>query len=324
MSMLHDNLNQRRGGVAPLSWCVAVLVCSLLLAACGPRTASTPSANSDGKQLVVELPAIVLDVADDGQITLAEGPLQGLLAGLGVDLSSLTMDAETVQDFVKANIQHIQLDNRPDGLGVYVNGQAMPTLAWDDESLASLVKVLDMTGTDLGPAAKLLPLLPDLGVGVVVRFPANAAAIPLAKLTAPAALGSQNNLQAALSSPAKINIALDYAADGSYQLKGLNPFILNAIPADALKMSGDTLDSVAEMGIKGLSIVARPQGLVVLVNNEPLPYLRSANQEQLLRMIELILQLQGGESAGQYVGLVRQLLPALMTAGLSANVTFPS
>jgi hypothetical protein len=324
MWMLHDKLNQPRGRVASSSFFVAVLLCSLLLTACGPRTASSPAAESDGKQLVVELPAIVLDVAEDGQITLSEGPLQGLLAGLGVDLSSLSMDAETVQDFVKANVQHIQLDNRPDGLGIYVNGQAMPTLAWDDQSLASLVKVLDMTGADLGPAAKLLPILPNLGIGVVVRFPASAAAIPLAKLTASAAVGSQNTLQAALSTPAKINIALTYAGDGTYQLKGLNPFILSAIPADALKMSGDTLDSVAEMGIKGLSIVARPQGLVVLVNNEPLPYLRSANQEQLLKMIELILQLQGGESASQYVGLVRQLLPALMTAGLSANVTFPS
>jgi hypothetical protein len=322
MEMLRNvTLRNRR---ATHRWLVlGLLAVSLTLSACGPRELSPTAANVDGMQLVVELPAIILDVAEDGQITLGEGPLQQTVAALGVDLSALSMSAETVQDFVGAKIQHIQLDNRPDGLGIYVNGQPMPTLAWDETSLDSLVNVLGMVGTDLGPAAGLLPILPDLGIGLIVRFPSSGSAIPLARMVAPTG-NNQNTLEAALAAQPAVDLSLNYGADGSYQLQGLNPFMLGMLPPDALQQSPDTLDSVSEMGINGLSLTMRPTGVLIQINGEPLPYIRSTDQEQLLRMIELVLQLQAPDAAAQYGGLIRQLLPALWAQGMRLSVNFPA
>ncbi len=296
----------------------------LLLTACGPRVIEpAAAARADETALVVQLPAMYLDVAADGQITLAEGPLSATLAGLGVDLSDLSMSDETVGKLVSNNIQHIQIDNQPDGLHLFINGNAYPTVVWDDEALDSLVNVLGILGTDLGEAANLLPLLPDLGIGVVLRLPTTGTPIPLATGQR-ASAGADNTLATALDAPVALDLSLNYAADGSFQLQGLNPFMMGMIPTDALQQSPDTLSGITEMGIESLSILARPIGLVIMINGEPLPYLRSADEEQLLRTIELLLQVAGGDQAAQMGGLVRQILPALWRQGLRLSVNFPA
>lgn len=327
--MFNPDPAQRGGRKMVLKRTALSLTLALALmasAACGPRTAAPAPADDNAADISVELPAIYLDVAEDGAISLSEGPLQGALTALGVDLSSASMSAETVQKLIENDVQHIQLDNRRDGLHIYVNGKAMPTLAWDEQSLASLSGVLTTLGTDLGPAGQLLGILPDLGLGLVLRFPTGGgAAVPLARLEEGSPAG-QNTLQAAIETPAAINLTLTFGADGVGQLQGLNPFMMNMIPPGALQLPPDTLASVSEMGLESLSIVARPTGLAILVNGEALPFLRSADEQQLLRMIQLILQITGGDSpqSAQIMGMVQQLLPLLWAQGLRVNVNFPT
>jgi hypothetical protein len=294
--------------------------------ACGPRTASPAPAEGEGQTVIVELPAIYLNVAEDGAITLAEGPLQGVLGGLGVDLSSLSMSPETVQNFVGANIQHLQLDNRRDGLYIYINGEPYPTLVWDEATLASLVDVLAMFGTDLGEAGNLLTLLPDLGIGVVVNFPvaAGGAAVPLAEMEPNGAAGDQVTLEDVMNASVALDLLLTYAEDGSFQLQGLNPFMLGMIPQDALRQSPDAIANLTEQGINSLSITARSDGLLIMINGQPLPLLRTTSDQQLLQLIQLVLQLQGDSaSTAQIAGVIQQLLPPLLRQGLRLTVNFP-
>jgi len=299
---------------------MALLAVMLTVSACGPRMAS-PTDSADNSQLVVELPAIVLAVAEDGKMTPDAGPLADVITSLGVDLSSLALPADIVEKLVANGIQTIQLDNRRDALSVYINGNAFTALAWDRESLSALLNVLASTGNDLGEAGKLITLLPDLGFGLVLKLPGSTASAPLARLQA-ASTRSQNTLQAALASAPALDLTLNFAADGSYQLQGLNPFMLGMIPADALRQSPDTIASVNEMGIEGLSIMMRPTGIVIMVNGEALPYIRSADQAQLMSMISLLLNVFGGDSAAQNAGLIQQLLPSLMANGLRLSVNF--
>jgi hypothetical protein len=293
--------------------------------ACGPRAIAPATATAADDQLMVQLPAIYLDVAADGQMNLAEGPLSQALAALGVDLSDLSMGEETVQSLSDAGVQHLQLETQPDGLYIFMNGQPFPTLVWDDESLASLGEMLPNLGVDLGDAAGLLPLLPDLGVGLVLRLPGGtgAGAPALAQRVTPPA--AQGDLASALSAPTTIDLTLTYDATGSGQLQGLNPFMLGMIPPDALQQSPETLESVAEMGINSLSIIFRPTGLVVLINGEPFVYLRSTDEAQLLEMIEFLLRYATDpQQAAQLGGIVRQVLPALWRQGLRLTVNFPA
>jgi hypothetical protein len=305
--------------------CLALLAVMLISSACGPRSATPAPADAEEASLSVELPAIYLDVAEDGAISLGEGPLQQTLTALGVDLSSASISADTVQKLVDNGIQTVQLDNRRDGLYIYVNGEAMPTLVWEEQSLGSLVNVLGTLGTDLGEAGKLLSILPDLGIGLVLRFP-GASTARLAQLQAPPAAANQNTLQAAIESPTAINLTLTFGADGVGQLQGLNPLMMGMIPPGALSLPADTLASITEMGLQGVSIIARPTGLAILVNEEALPYLRAANEQQLVRMLQLVLQIAGGDSpqTAQITGMVQQLLPLLWAQGMRMNVNFPS
>lgn len=303
-----------------------ILVLALVVtSACGPRAATPATATTDKTALMVQLPAIYLDVAADGQMTLAEGSLTQVLGGLGVDLSDLSMSEENVQKFVGAQIQHLQLDNQPDGLHIFINGEALPTLAWDAESLDSLVNVMGILDVDLGEAGKLLPLLPELGFGLALRFPTTGAARPLATGGRMATAENPNNLSAALATPPNIDLSLNYAADGSFQLLGLNPFMLGMIPADALAQSPETLEGITEMGINSLSIIMRPTGLIIMLNGEPLPYLRSESEDQLLTTIELLLRFTSDDEAqtAQLLGIIRQILPALWRQGLRLSVNFP-
>jgi hypothetical protein len=304
---------------------LALLAVMLVSSACGPRAATPAPAEAEAGSLSVELPAIYLDVAEDGALSLAEGPLQQTLTALGVDLSSASLPADTVQKLVDNDIQSVQLDNRRDGLYIYVNGESMPTLVWDEQSLTSLVSVLGTLGTDLGEAGKLLPILPDLGIGLALRFPGAGASTRLATLQAPPA-ANQNTLQAAIESPTAINLSLTFGADGVGQLQGLNPLMMGMIPPGALSLPPDTLANITEMGLQGVSIIARPTGLAILVNEEPLPYLRAANEQQLVRMLQLVLQITGGDSpqTAQITGMVQQLLPLLWAQGMRLNVNFPS
>jgi hypothetical protein len=305
---------------------VVLLVALFVTSACGPRVASPAPAEDESQTLIVELPAIYLNVAQDGAITLAEGPLHDVLGSLGVDLSGLSMSAETVQKFVGANIQHIQLDNRRDGLYIYINGQPYPTLVWDEAALASLVDVLAMFGTDLGEAGKLLTLLPDLGIGVVVNFPvaAGSAATRLAPMAPNTAAGAQVTLEDAMNAPVALDLTLTYAEDGSFQLQGLNPFMLGMIPQDAMRQSPEAIANLTEQGIHSLSIAARSTGLLIMVNGQPLPLLRTTSDQQLLQLIQLALQLQGDSSStAQIAGVIQQLLPPWLRQGLRLTVNFP-
>jgi hypothetical protein len=307
-----------------------VLLLTLALAlivtsACGPRAITPPATQADENALVVQLPAINLDVAADGKITPAEGPLSQALPALGVDLANLSMSAETVQKLTDAGVKHLQIENLPEGMYLFMNGEPLPTLVWDQDSLASLATLLPTLGVDLGSAGKLLPLLPNLGFGVVLRLPGGtgASAPPLAKGVRPATGG--DDMATALGQPAAIDLALNYAADGSFQLQGLNPFMLGMIPADALRQTPDALKGITDRGIESLSITARPTGLVIQINGQPAIYLRSTDQAQLLNTIMLLLGIAGGQDqVAQMGGMIQSLLPSLWAQGLRLTVNFPA
>jgi hypothetical protein len=303
---------------------VLTLAMTMVLAsACSPRaiTPPAPAANSDA--LVVQLPAIILDVAADGQISVAEGPLTQVLSALDVDLSNLSMSEETVGKLTAAGVKHLQIETLPDGMYLFMNGEQLPTFVWDKQSLTTLGPLLDSIGVDLGDTGKLLPLLPDLGLGVVLRLPggSGAQAPRLAQgVTVPS---GQPSLANAFSQQVTTNITINYAADGSGQLQG-GGFIAMMIPPDALRQSPDAIAGITERGIEGLGLILSPSGLAIQINGEPAIYFRSSSEAQLMKLIQLLLGVAGGDQAAQMGPLINQILPPLLRGGLSLTVNFPA
>ena len=150
-----------------------LLVGLLMMSACAPRaTGGEIAASAAEADVAVDLPALVLDIQPDGSLSVGGLPLKELGAVVGQDLSAANLGPDTAAALASAGIQHIQIDNTPDGLLVLVNGKPIPSLAWDGESLVTTAEVVEQVG---GPSValldKLLPLIGKMGLGVIVRAP---------------------------------------------------------------------------------------------------------------------------------------------------------
>ncbi len=301
-----------------------LLVGTLLLAGCAPRPGAGEGAISED-ELYVDLPAILVEFDADGNGVVLGKPVAELKDALGVDLSALSLGAETLDKFTSNNIQHIQVNNTPNVLRIYQNGQPLPAIIWNEAAMTSLAETLSSMGTDASAIESLLPILPNLGVGLALQMPVAAgdSAIPLrtsgTTLPADEALALFEEAQAAASS---VNLTLDYAADGTPEIGGINPFMLNMIglqPA-ALALPADQLESIASQGIQSLGIkTIQGGGLLVSINGNTLPYLQWSTAEELNSMLNLAGAFAGPEMAGT----IQQLQVIFNFPGISATVTFP-
>ncbi len=110
-----------------------------ILAGCGARIGGPAPAPAADSGLVVDIPTIFIDVAEDGQMTIGGIPAADLGALTGQDMSSLSMDPTTVERLMGANIQHISVRNLPQGVLLFINGAAAPAIVWDEQALESLL-----------------------------------------------------------------------------------------------------------------------------------------------------------------------------------------
>lgn len=302
-----------------------VLVAGLLLAGCAPRPgAGTVAASAGSDALYLDLPAILIEFDAEGQASVLGMPAAELGAALGADLSALSLGAETIQKFTDAKIQHLQINNQPNVLRIYLNGSPLPAIIWNEEAMNALAETLTGMGTDASLLSTLTPLLPNLGVGLALKMPvpSGTQAIPLqtsgANLDSAAALRAFDAAKAAQSS---INLTLDYADDGSVQIGGIAPFMLNMIglnPA-ALALPPDQIESITSQGIQSLGVKTVQNGLLLQLNGNALPYLQWSNANEVTNLLNLAGAFAGPEMAGQ----LQQLQLIFNFPGLSATITFP-
>jgi hypothetical protein len=301
-----------------------LLVAGLALTGCVPRpgAGSAPAAGSDA--LAIDLPAILVEYDAEGQASLLGMPVGELGAALGADLSALSLGQETIDKFTAAKIQHIQVNNQPNVLRIYTNGQPLPAIIWNEEAMNALAETLTGMGTDASMLSTLTPLLPNLGLGLALKMPVPSGQreIPLTvsggNIESAAALRS---FEAAKAAAANINLVITYAADGTPTIEGIAPFMLNMIglnPA-ALALPADQLESIAGQGIQSLGIKTVQGGLVMQLNGNALPYMQWSNANEVTNLLTLAGAFAGPEMAGQ----LQQLQLIFNFPGLSATINFP-
>lgn len=129
---------------------------------------AVPLVNTDQARASVTDPSLIahVDVAvdDQGVPTLAGtsmSEMQGAFesAGLPVDLSSVRIDPTTIAGLTAGGIHLVQLETQPEGLYLYVNGNRLPRVAYDQARLQS---ALDLYGK-LQPDSPNVPLLNFFG-----------------------------------------------------------------------------------------------------------------------------------------------------------------
>ena len=313
-------------------WAAITLIAILALSGCAPRVGQG-SLDVDSDQLVIDLPALVLDIGADGSVSIQNASVADLVSILvdGGELD-LPINDMTVMFLSMANIQHIQVSNTPEGLLLLVNGLSIPSISYDGDSLAALPGAINDLA-DIGPMADLLvDLVDQIGIGVIARFPVapGAEEIPLFvegdSSAAMAAKAAQEEFLASVGTPPRINLPIFYGDDGSLSIGDLSIDELSAmtgVSLDALVMGLGPLEAVRGMGVSVLGISTDKDGITISLDGNALPTLdwsdgKASNLIEMVSQIPL-LEVMG---LGSVLPMVNQLLPLVQSAEIDLTLHF--
>jgi hypothetical protein len=351
------NLISMRNPRRVLGVLLLLVIGVLVLSGCAPRpeVGSVAAQSADPAALVIDLPPLGIDVDDEGAVSIGDVPLAPRLAALHAamrpsaemqamhdqmtaQLAALAVPASWVDFFQRSNIQYLQLNTYRGGLLVLVNGEPLPSLAWDAESLQATAETLALFGVPAPTALeKLLPLAQNLGMGVMVRFPPRAgeAALPLYgqgdSHGAAEMLKTQAEFLEVVGSPPRIHIPVVYARDGSFSMDRLSDgewTDLTGIPWSQMHLDPTLLDRLSRAGVERIQLSSGPKGIQVAINGMALPWLAWADGE-LAHLLGISEQMALGEiwapgtDREAVITLVRALLPVVQSTEFDLTVDLP-
>jgi hypothetical protein len=100
------------------------------------------------------------------------------LAEMGLPIP-VAIDMGVLQNLQSKNIQSLELRTKPDGLFIYLNGNPLPSFAWDKQLLKNAAEIyakMNPSSPYILTVNQMLPTLDTLDIGVMVRFPPAAGA----------------------------------------------------------------------------------------------------------------------------------------------------
>jgi hypothetical protein len=322
-----------------LSWLSLLSVAVIALAGCAPRAFSGANASQAAPDaLVVDLPALVIDIDSAGQPSVGNVPLKQLgdMFAPG-QLDSLVVPSDIVTLMTESNIQHFQIDNTPAGLLLLVNGEPIPSIKWDGQILSDTAGLITQLGAGTAVLEKMLPVVTNLGIGAIVRFPLQegVAAIPTYVEGGEAALAAQqaqDEFLASVGTPPTITVPVFYDADGGWRVGDLSDAEwsnLTGLPLQAARLQPTMVQGIISSGITDVSIYTDDAGLHLSINGRALPYIGWADGE-ITHLLDVGEQLglwntlaDNGMNMGEVIGMVESLLPAVQSSNTSINVYFP-
>jgi len=336
---MQSRLLKRRAPVMLLSVMLAALIA---LAGCGPRAGGGElAANSKAQDLVVDLPAIYIDFDNDGNPSIGGQSIEQLAALAGQNLAQLKIDKQWIQYLTATNVQHIHIDNTPNGIMILVNGEPIPSLGWDGKSLTSTGAALATLSPAVPPMLeKLLPLVTQLGIGAVIRFPV-AEGTPLIPLVvkgdntaAAVAQAAQKEYLASVGTPPQVRVTVNYSADGTWQVEGMSAEEWQkAVPGfnwRTLNLNPELIQRAAAAKISTVGLMTNKDGVFIAINGNTLPHITWGNGEvnhvlDLAAQLGLLQMLPGGNGPQMQTMLdtVKSLLPAVQTSDVNLTVNFP-
>ncbi len=336
-------------------WAVLLFVVALVLSGCTPRVGAGSVVEKDPNKLFVDLPALVVDYASDGTASVGglshmdigntEAP-GGVVLPPGIRLSVaqmlylMSLDPSWVQYFTAANIQHLQVNNAPDGVFLMVNGRQIPSLVWDGGSLVATSEAIEAMGLGVPALNKVLPLVRSFGIGLVLRFPVaeGAELIPLTGLPeseeAIRARVAQEQMTIFLPNLPAIDLPIVYHADGSFTLADLTDTewsALTLVPFWAFRLPPDVIANLSEAGISVITLQTNKEGIHIGVNDIALPYLSwgSGEVQNILAIVkesgllETVEVLFPGGGFYEVFGLVESMLPLIQMTDVNITIYLP-
>ncbi len=311
-----------------------LLISGLVLSACGATTPTSTNANHAAESVVqyaqrsnrfaLKLPPVYVQYDNDGVLGAAGITTNQLYQWTGLDLRGFNLQPWVVQRFVQANIQHMEIVEGEQGLGIYVNGAPLPYVAWDGKSLQNLGELLPGLGVPYGDiVGKLLPLVRYTRLGLVIQFPVapGAQLKPFRPPNAPAVMRAQVKRMGEPVAVVRFDVAYD--ENGLPSLFGLHATTLRSLGVDLtpLALNRNLVHSLTKAGVQHIHFVNRPDGIHIFVNNKPLPYL-AWDAEHVNTALELYGVLSGMRSS-PVMRLLTQVLPMVRRSDVDLLLRFP-
>jgi hypothetical protein len=278
----------------------------------------------------LRIPRIYIQYVETDQ-GYAEPAVWGLRASqleawFGANLSMVKIP-DFYMDWLKAsNVQHIEMAYSGDGLFLYANGQPMPYIAWDADSVGLSGKLVAGMGVANGALIqRMMPLLRHIALDVVVVMPVadGAEFIPY-----------RDDLHGFMPSTAAAEIAEPEAVlnlEVTYSESGVPTFL--GMPAEMLQpllgsipgqLDPGLIASLKQIGASSITLQTQGDGLFVRVNDQALPHL-AWSPEHLANALDLYAQMNETSWVPNeaFVDMVSELVLRLTSSDIQLKVTLP-
>jgi len=278
----------------------------------------------------LRLPRIYVQYAE-GEEGYAEPAVWDMRASqleswFGLDLGMLKIP-QFYMDWLKASdVQHIELVHDGAGLFVYVNGEAMPYVAWDAESVGLAAELAEGFGVSSGDLmTRLLPMVRHVGLDIVVQMPLQAGA-EIIPYRDPAGGLMETTAAPEIEEPeAELKLAMAYDDSGVPTVWGMSAEILQPmIGYTPGQIDPQYIAQLKQAGVQQVAVQTLGDGLFFFVNDRPLPNV-AWSKEHLTNALDLYAQMNEASWVPNeaFVGMVRELVLQICNSDILLIVEFP-
>lgn len=315
----------------------------------------------------VQLPSIPVDIDEEGRVDRIAGfdardvdriweemtgrPLVGRVRFFNNDEDGRSY----VEWFQQANIQHVTLASRPDGLYILVNGRPMPHVSWSPGSLDNMLELMYMLREDGNGfaliddeqyrlIADLLPLMQSLNLRIDLRFPRAVGPdgrpverIPLPKSEAFRLEISDERQEARPLQTVDVEVEFQPAEDGAddwvptffgFSTVDLD-LLLEPLGVDVprLELPEEYRARIEAEQVESIGLQLGESGVFVSMDDKLLPHL-AWNEESLVNLSTVLAQLYPpGEELPEdaaWVPIIRSTAPLYDDFEISILLRFPT
>jgi hypothetical protein len=300
---------------------VLTVIAALLLSACGAATVPTTDETTEsGQRFLISLPRLVVDVDEQGQASVNGLSIDSVNALLpGAPLPDLTVNPFYVDWMTNTNMQHLEFASTDKGVFVFANGEPLPYLGWDGDSLTNLGTVAGIANLPYGNLiGKLVPIVQRTGLNIVMRFPTQPGASNIEIRDPNVAPEEMQPVTEDVTPSFITRIDVNYDANGVPTVAGISSRDL----AEAgvflpIELTPETLAQLKANSVSEMRFISGPNGVFITVNGEALPQI-AWNSALLSNSADLYAQMNPDSP---YIALAKLLLPEMSNLDLDLRVT---
>jgi hypothetical protein len=299
-----------------------MIIAALLLSACGAATETTADEMTEsGQRFLLALPRLEVNIDENGEVAFAGLTMDDISQLTGLQMQPLAVNPFYVDWMKNTNMQHMELVHTDNGIFLYANGELLPYLAWDGDSLSNVGSVAGMANVPFsGLIGLLVPIIERTGLDMVVRFPLQEDAEEIAlrdPTVAPEPVPADGEEKSVIT-----HVDIDYDENGVPMLAGITSRDVLASTGLGLpvELTPETIAQIQALGIEEIQFQSNGEGVFILVNEMPLPHVAWSN-DLLESGADLYAQVNPDSP---YIALANLLLPELNNVDLDMRVRFPT